>query len=92
MGAGLPQVVPIFGQVNLQIRLRPEEFRCDVTSRTFQRNIVSDSMRINAPATARAFNIAGCKATLRSTLAHKPEAISVSGNSHSFTLMHFPSR
>src|SRR5579864_6367340 len=82
MTARLPQVVPIFCHIDAKVSLRPEDFCRDITARALQGNIFSRRVRINAPAAMRALNIASNKPALETTLSHKPEAISIPGNSH----------
>ena len=78
MSAGLSQVIPMFGEINSEVRFRPENFGGDAAARARQRNILCLRMRFDATSTARALNIASDKSMLGSTFASEPYSILIS--------------
>ena len=78
MSTGLPQLIPIFGEINSEVRLRPENFGGDAAARARKRNILCLRMRFDATSTARALNIASYKSMLGSTFSSESDPIVVS--------------
>lgn len=75
MSAGLPQVVPMFGEINIEVGLRPENFGGDSAARAGKGNILCLRMRFDATGTAHALNIASDKSMFGSTFASEPYSI-----------------
>jgi hypothetical protein len=75
MSAGLPQLVPMFSEINIEVRLRPENFGGNSAAGARQRNIFSLGMRFDATSTAHALNITRNKSTLGSTLSNESDTI-----------------
>jgi hypothetical protein len=78
MSAGLSQVIPIFGEINSEVRLRPENFGGDPAARARKRNILRLRMRFDATSTAHALKIASDKSMLGSTFSSESDPIVVS--------------
>jgi hypothetical protein len=78
MSAGLPQMTPMFGEINIKVRLCPENFGGDLAAQARQGNILSLRVRIHATPTTHALNIASYKPTFGSALANESQSIVIS--------------
>jgi hypothetical protein len=78
MSTSLPQQVPLFGHINVQVDFRPECLDSGLTAKAFQSYFISLKVRIDAAATAKAFNIASDKTGFRSTFSDEPESVVIS--------------
>ena len=78
MSTRLPQLVPLFRHINVQVDFRPECFDCGATTDAFQADFVSLMVRVDAAATAKAFNIASDETGFRSTFSDEPESVVIS--------------
>lgn len=65
MSTSLPQRVPLFGHMNVQVDFRSECLDSGLTAKAFQSYFISLKVRIDAAATAKAFNSARTKPALR---------------------------
>jgi hypothetical protein len=68
----------MFGEINIEVGVRPENFGGDSAARAPQRNILCLRMRIDATSTAHALNIASDKSMLGSAFASEPYSIVIS--------------
>ena len=78
MGTRLPQLVPLFGHINVQLGFRPECLDGGATADAFQAYLVSLMVRVDAATTAKAFNIASDETGCSSPFAHEPESVVIS--------------
>ena len=66
MSTRLPQLIPFFRHINVQLGFRPECLDGDATADTCQADFISLMVRVDAAATGKAFNIASVKTGFRS--------------------------
>lgn len=78
----LPQQVPLFRHINVQLGFRPEFLDRGAAADAFQSYFMFLMVRVDAAAAADAFNIASDKAGFRRTFSNEPESVVISGNSH----------
>ncbi len=78
MSARLPQLVPLFRHINVQLGFRPECLDRGATADAFQAYFVSLMVRVDAAAAAKAFNIASDETGCSSPFAHEPESVVIS--------------
>jgi len=75
MSTRLPQLVPLFRHINVQFGFRPECLDGGATADAFEAYFSALMMRIDAAATAKAFNIASDKTGRRSPFSNEPESV-----------------
>jgi hypothetical protein len=78
MSARLPQLVPFFRHINVQLGFRPECLDRGATPDAFQAYFVSLMVRVDVAAAANAFNIASDETGCSSPFADEPESIVIS--------------
>jgi hypothetical protein len=78
MSTRLPQLVPFFRHINAQLSFRPECLDGSATADAFQAYFVSLMVRVDAAATAKAFNIASEETGCRSPFSDEPESVVIS--------------
>jgi len=78
MSTCLPQLIPFFRHINVQLGFRPECLDGDATADACQSYFTSLMVRIDAAATAKAFNIASDKTGLGGPFSNEPESIVIS--------------
>jgi len=78
MSTRLPQQVPRFGHIDVQVDFRPECLEGGSAAGAFQANFIALMARIDAAATAKAFNIASDETGRRSTFSDEPESVVIS--------------
>ncbi len=78
MSTRLPQLVPLFRHINVQLGFRPECLDSALTADAFQAYFVSLMVRVDAAAAAKAFNIASDKTGCGSTFSDEPESVVIS--------------
>jgi hypothetical protein len=78
MSTRLPQQVPLFGHIDIQVDFRPECLEGGSTANTFQADFLSLMVRIDAAATAKALNMTSDKTGFRSTFSDEPKSVIIS--------------
>ena len=78
MSTRLPQQVPLFRHINVQLGFRPECLDGALTADAFQADFIALMVRVDAAATAKAFNIASDKTGCGSTFSDEPEPVVIS--------------
>jgi hypothetical protein len=78
MSTRLPQLVPLFRHINVQLGFRPECLDGGATADACQTYFIPLMVRVDAVAAAKAFNIASEETGCRSPFSDEPESVVIS--------------